>query len=67
VVCEATPGPQHKHIKINNFKSGSSRCAEYKINIKKSAAFLCTHERYRGKRTDYLSYSKSSLGMIILE
>jgi hypothetical protein len=39
VVCEATPGPQHKHIKINNFKSGSSRCAEYKINIKNQQCF----------------------------
>ena len=39
MVCEATPGPQQKHIEINTFKSGPSRGAEYKINIQKSVPF----------------------------
>jgi hypothetical protein len=58
VFCEATPGPQHKHIEINIFKSGTSRGTEYKINITISVAFLYTHERHRGKRNRLLIQCK---------
>ena len=42
------------HIEINTFKSGTSRCAEYKINIQMYVTFLYTHERHRGKRNRLL-------------